>query len=397
MRRLTFVTTLLSLLTAASSVHAQDAITQTEFVPDDALESTKKQGLDGTLQVSASLNLVNNERVVGQTDGLTTLVGVGLVGNLDWVKGKHELNSSLKVAESMSRTPTIPQFIKSTDTVEIESIYDYYLFKWAGLFARVNFETALFQGDAVTAEPTTYQITDVSGNTSQRTTERLSLSDGFQPLTLRETVGIFTAPVQEDAFKLSIRAGFGLRETWAQGVLVIDDDADTADLVEVKDITNPNSNLTIFQGGFEGIVGATGELLKKRVTYDVGATVLVPFLNNDPQSRTVSQLTRFGVATDIGVAVVDWLSINYKFRLLRDPQMVEHVQLQNSILLSLNYTLIDTTADEAPASELTESEKAAIQRAEEAEQRAAAAEAEAAKLREQLGDAAPEPAPAPAQ
>lgn len=391
----------LAALATASTAVAQDNANITEYVPEDQIkqiENEKRQGLDGTLQASATVNLVQNDNVVGQTDGLSTLVGIGFVGGLDYIYKKHEVRNTLKLSEAFARTPVLDQFVKSDDVLDIESLYNYFFIKWLGAFGRLNLETALFKSQQITAEPVAYEVTDVNGDPVETTTtERLALADSFQPLTLSESVGLFAEPVQKKQFNLSTRLGFGLRETWAQGVYVVTDDPDTEALVEVKDITNPDSGLTIFQGGLEAFLGISGELQEKRITYDVGGTVLVPFINNDPLDRSASELTRLGVQANVGIGIFDWMSINYRLRMIRDPQLLDGLQVQNNLLVTFKYTFIERTEPEAPPepSEAEKNAEEAAKRAEEAEKRAAEAEAKAAELERKLAEDAATPDPTP--
>lgn len=391
-----------AVVSAASGIAgAQEEKNIAEYVPEGeikAVEDEKRQGWDGALQASATVNLVSNKSVVGQTDGFSMLFGLGLLSGLDYIYQRHEIRNTLNISQAWARTPVIEEFVKSDDVVSLESIYNYFLIDWAGAFARVNGTTSVFKTEAITSEPVDYAISDREGNVELREDlERLRLSDPFKPITLSESLGIFAEPVKTNPFNLSIRTGFGLRQTFANDVLVIQDDDTTEAQIEVQDITNPDSSLTVFQGGIEGFVGIFGKLRNDRVSYDLGVTALLPFLNNDPEDRSATELTRVGVAGTVAFAVFDWMSINYKLRILRDPQLLDDLQVQNNLLLTFNYTFVERSEPEAPP-EPTEAEIAkeeAERRAAEAEARAAEAEARAAELEAQL--AAPAPAPAPAE
>jgi hypothetical protein len=390
-------------LWASPALAQEDDIT--EYVPETEIQQMKdekRQGWDGTLQASANVNLVSNSNVVGQADGFSMLFGLGLLSGLDYIHQRHEIRNTLKIAESFSKTPVLPEFIKSDDVVDFESLYNYFILSWFGAFGRFNAESQLFVTEEVRADPTTFAVSrrNEDGTTTVdliEDTERLRLSDSFKPLTLNESVGVFAEPVQTTPFNLSTRLGFGLRQTWAQDVLAVQDDDTTETQIEVTDLTNPESSLTIFQGGLEGFVGIGGVLQDKRVTYDVGGTVLIPFINNDPQDRTATQLTRIGLVAGVAFAAFDWMSINYKLRLLRDPQLLDDLQVQNNLLLTFNYTFVERTQPEAPP-EPSEAEKALEEekeRAAEAEQRAKEAEERAAELQEQLEAERAEPEPEP--
>lgn len=372
-----------------------------EYVPDGDIAQQAElpeQGWDGTLQISANANVVSNSNVVGQTDGTSLLLGIGVLGGADYLRGRHEWLNTFRLNEAWTRTPVLPEFVKSDDLLSIESLYHYFLISWAGLFAQAEASTALLRTWANTPEPVDYRITTRDGATELREdVQRLRLADPFQPLSLSESAGVFAEPVRTRPFNVSVRVGFGLRETFANGVLVVQDD-ETTPVIEVVDLTNPDSSLTVFQGGLEGFLGLSGQVHDDRLSYDIGLSALLPFLNNDSEDRSAVELTRIGLVGGIAYGVFDWMSVNYKLRVLQDPQLLDEVQVQNNVLLTFNYTLIEREPEDEPPPEPTEAEV----RAAEAEQRAAEAEARAAELQRQLEaqraaeEAPPEPAAEPA-
>ena len=127
------------------------------------MEDEKRQGFAGTLQAQATVNLVSNKSVVGQTDGMSTLLGIGLLGGLDYIHQRHVWSNTFQLSEAWARTPVLPEFVKSDDMVSIESLYNYFLLSWAGAFARADVTTALLRTWAITAEPVDYAITDRNG------------------------------------------------------------------------------------------------------------------------------------------------------------------------------------------------------------------------------------------
>jgi hypothetical protein len=309
----------------------------TEIVPDDAAPSEKATaggGFDGTLSVAANVNLADNRRVVGQADGLSTLVGLQLIGALNYVHADHELRNALTVSESWARTPTIPHFVKNTDTVEIESLYNYFLTTWFGAFSRLAVNTTLFETQQVTAVPTAYAVTRLDGALDSVTTTELTLSDPFQPLSVYESLGVFAEPVASEPFTLTARLGAGARETLTRGALSVGDDDSTVDAVEVRELDD------VYQAGAEGFIGFAGSFDDKRLTYDVGGSALLPLINNDDQERSPTDLLRLALVAKVTMSFTDWASLNYQFRILDDPQLVDDVQIQNALLLTFQYTLI---------------------------------------------------------
>lgn len=353
--------------TALGQVVSQDV---TEIVPDGDiknLDDEARKGFDGTLSIGANLNLASNSNVVGQDDGFSTLFGLSLVGGLDYLYKRHEVRNTLKIQESWARTPVIDEFVKNTDTVELESLYNYFILDWMGAFGRLGASSSLLPSEAVTADPTNYSVAMLDGTTREFPTNRLELASAFEPFTLNESVGLFAEPITADALKLSIRLGLGARETWAKGVLASKDNKDTADVVEYIELDN------VYQAGGEGFLGVSGKFYEKRISYDIGASALIPFVTNDDTDRSAMELARYGLVGQAGTSVFDWMSLNYQFRALKDPQLLDEWQVQHALLLTFNYTFIER--DGGVSGPSVEDQLA------EAQRKLAAAEAECEELK----------------
>lgn len=338
---------------AAAQVVSKDV---TEIVPDGAIKSLddeSRKGFDGMLSIGANLNLASNSNVVGQDDGFSTLFGLSLVTGLDYLYKRHEVRNTLKISESWARTPVLDEFIKNTDVLEFESVYNYFLLDWMGLFGRLAMNTSIFKSEAITANATDYSIARNDGTTDLQSTNRLELAGAFSPFTLSESVGVFADPVSTVPLKLTFRLGFGARETFADGVLASQDDGDTP-VVELIELSN------VYQAGAEGFAGVSGTVLEK-INYEVGGSVLIPFINNDDTDRTAMDLARYGVVAQVGTNIFDWMSLNYQFRALKDPQLLDEWQVQNALLLTFNYTFVERDAGVAGPS--VEDQLAEAQRA----------------------------------
>lgn len=372
-----FVTTTL----LSANVFAQGV---TKIVPEGEIEGAIKEELqgskvDGFLRVGANFNLASNSHVVGQVDGFSTLFGLNLQGGIDYLWGRHAIRNTLSINESWAKTPVIDEFIKNADNVAVESLYNYFFLEWAGAFGRFNIDTALLPAEAVTSEDTDYLITQLDGTVTRKTTDRQRMSESFEPLTLAESIGIFVEPTSAPAFSTSIRLGFGARQTFAKGVLANKDDkkTDEVDLVELDDV---------MQGGLEAFAGIRGKLKNSRVNYEAGVAALIPFFNNDDSNRGAMDLTRIALVAQASTNVFTWAALSYQLNVTSDPQLLDEVQVQNGLLLTFQYTLVErekgipgVTTEQL----LEESQKRAAQ----AEERAAEAErmaAQALKDQEEL-------------
>lgn len=367
---------------------------QAQIVPGaDGVKAAEKTDVDGWnpfIGVTSTVSLTSNSNVVGQVDGVSTLFGLGVTGGADYVHGKHLMRSSLSISESFARTPVIDEFLKTNDVVKLEGIYNYFLTKNLGLYGRLAFATSLFPADDVRGEETTWVEKVAGGAPIPLNTMRFRqrLADPFAPFTINESTGVFADPIRKEKLNLSFRLGMGGRHTFADSVLLIDDDASTAE-VELLRLAN------VHQLGVEAFGGATGKTKDGRANYRLGLSVLMPFVNNDKDDRSAGALTRIGVEGQVQFNVYSWMSLVYNLAITRDPQLFpkgnELVQVQNNLLLTFQFTLVKKKEKpKDPTAEQIELE-AAKKRLEEAEQRAKDAEEKLKKEQE-----SPPPAPPPA-
>src|SRR4029078_11080059 len=124
MRAFTMVVCLASAL-VSTAAHAQ-----TQIVPADAnkgAEDKDIQGWNPFLGFTSTVSLVDNSSVIGQVDGFSTLFGLGVLGGADYVQDEHVRRTSIAVNEGFARTPVVDRFVKTTDSVKLEGLYNYFV------------------------------------------------------------------------------------------------------------------------------------------------------------------------------------------------------------------------------------------------------------------------------
>lgn len=334
------------LLAGAAAPHAAAAAEdpKTRYVPDKPVITAPltEQGWVGDLALGSSVALAQSSNVVGRIDGTSFAIGLKVNGALDWARDVHEWRNSLTLGETFTRTPAVDEFVKTNDQLLLESIYLYHLKRlpWLGPFARFKLTTALFPGEDVRAAPVSY----VGAVT--RTADTLRLTDAFTPTTLQQMVGAFGKPVDRKDLALEIKAGFEARQMIADGQLAIADDAATPD-IEVTALK------TVVQGGPSlGVIGK-GVLAEGRVLYAGLAEAMIPAINNQAATddRSALELTNVNFEFNLSFKLVSWASVDYQLRAVREPQLIDKWQLQNNLLLSFSYALIERPAPPAkPAS-----------------------------------------------
>ncbi len=311
-------------------------------------DDKKKDGLDWRLGTVGTLSFADNRSVVGQVDGSTITFGFKLDLAVDYRHKAHEWRNSTSLAAQITRTPQLDSFIKAQDSLALESIYLYHVAKWWGPFARFAWSTSMFRGRDQPAAATTYSISKLDGSAESLTASSLGLTDVLRPSQLKESLGLFAQPVAKKPVSVEFRLGAGGRQTLAKGQLAIADDDGTPE-VEVKELDD------VLQLGTEAVLEVWGTFHNKRVRYKAAAEIMVPFVRNDlPEGddRGFLELSNYSVKAELSFKLVQWASVDYSFKALREPQLIDELQLQNQLLLSFGLT-----AAESPGSNKTDGQK----------------------------------------
>jgi hypothetical protein len=377
-------------LCAGGTAHAQ-----AQLVPGDAAKGADDKDIQGWnpfLGLTSTISLVDNSSVLGQVDGFSTLFGLGLLGGVDYVHDEHLLRAGIALNEGFARTPVVDRFVKTTDSVKLEGLYNHFVSNQLGAYGRLTLATSILATTDVRGTPTSW--VDATGDTPMPlTTDGFAqrLAGAFSPFTVTEAAGGFADPVREDVFSLALRLGVAGRHTFADGVRV-NKDAEMTPEIELLRLSD------VHQLGAEVFAGAAGKLDKAKANYKAGVAVLLPFVNNDKFDRSATSLTRLAFEGNLTYAMSSWLSVVYSLAVIRDPQLFpadkELVQVQNTILLTFQLNLV--RKKEKPKDKTNDELEDARRRADAAEKRADEAER---KLRELQPPPAPEapspPAPSP--
>src|SRR5262249_23923529 len=238
--------------------------------------------------------------------------------------------NTLSIGEGITRTPVVSDFVKSRDAASFESIYLYHLTDWFGPFVRFSVDTALFRGADVRAGPTNYLIKHLDGTVEARTLSRLDLTDPFRPSTFKESIGPFARPITSEKTNLEFRIGFGGREIVANNQLAVTDD-DKTPQIEVTELRSIN------QLGIEGVAVFWGALEAKKVLYKVSVEAMTPLAHTAlaaGDDRGALALTNVEIGGTLSFKLVQWASLDYELKAIRQPQLLDKFQVQNNLLLT---------------------------------------------------------------
>jgi len=300
--------------------------------------AAKPDGWDFSATVGSSVSFGDNRKVVGQPNGSSWLMGLQFTGEANLLAGRNEWRNALSIKESFSRTPVIPEFVKASDEVKLDTIYIYrFLPPWLGVFGRAGFATSFFEGKDVRPTVVDYAI---QGRDKVFTNDRLKLTDPFKPFVLKESVGLVYTPVSSDPVTFEARVGFGGRHTFAEDQFVLADKPETIGLIEV------NALSTVHQAGAEATLGAWGTAYDKLLTYKAQLEAMTPVVHTSlpaDDKRNALELTNVEFLVTLSFKLVSWASLDYQFKIMREPQVVDEWQMQNSLLLTFSYSLINSS------------------------------------------------------
>ncbi len=305
----------------------------------------KKKGLDpdkkdnvptgwaAYVQLGTSGSLASNSSVIGQTDGLSLTFGLTTAGGVSFACGPHDWRSKLALTLLFSRTPVITErLIKATDELALDSTYYLRLLKWVGPFVRAGLQTNLLPNWNVQASSVTFRKKLEDGTTQDVVASVLDLSSAFQPLTLKQSIGAFFRPYRKKTLELEIRIGLGAHEVFATGAFALDDDSKTPE-IEVTELHSYNQ-----LGGEFGLY-IRGSHYKGKLRYDLHSEILIPMVadRKDSETRSLVELTNFSFGAKISFKLLAWLSLDYQFKAILQPQLLDEWQVQNTLLLTIGY------------------------------------------------------------
>lgn len=350
------------LITSCVAVFALPALAQEDLIEQDQIkqETEEREGpKEGwNLQLVLGFNgaYTHNSGVVGNPDGSNVQLGGVLTGEANLKAGQHEWLNKLNLQHMQTLTPQLDEFIKTTDNLELRSMYLYSLesVPWLGPFARARLQTSILAGELIRPDTVTLRRTSADGTTEDEVLEARSaeqLTSAFEPVLLRQSAGVFARPWRGDKFKLTTTLGAGAQEILSQGGFAVsgdeftedaDGDPDTPETVTVVPLSEIQTSVQI---GAEFEALAEG-LINEQVTWSLFVNLLMPFYTNqtilDAEGQELEgfDLLNTELGGKLSVKLAKWASIDYVISAKRLPVVVDEWQVQNSVLLSSAFNLL---------------------------------------------------------
>lgn len=358
-----------SLLAAVIALASTGANAQDDEDADDNMLPTEASAVDDEIEpgwhpllvLSGNFALGQTKNVPGTANGVIYNFGYLLNSGIGYLSDnrEHEWLNSLKMQLGFSRTEVADAVVKSLDAIDFKTSYLYHLpsVPWLGPFVSFRVNTTMLPGYDIRAGDinvlklgVTEELQfsdagnpiDADGNVIDAGHDRvhtvsagnkIDLTDAFAPSTLKESLGLFAAPISNKRMRLEARAGFGAWETFVRDGYVIEDNDATADLWELRALQDsvqlgPELGLT-----FTGIID-------KKITYSFGALFMQPVYHNAETDLDGVELMNVELEAILGVALAEWISVDYAFKAVRQPLLVEDWQIQNTLLVSINFNIV---------------------------------------------------------
>lgn len=323
--------------------YAQEEEAPTPVTPKDPKEitpanSSKTLGWNRSANLGLNLSFSSSQDVVGQTDGNSETYGLNLKSSFNYKATDSEWRNTITLLENITKTPTIPRYVKSNDELRIESLYLYSIPKYPkiGPYVRGEAFTPIFKGEDVRPTPETYEIQDPSGNvvSGPFASDTVRLTDGFRPLTTKESAGFFWKAKEEENLNILVRVGLGAVQVKADGQYALIGTDDTTGNIVVRELEDVN------QAGLEMGLSVKGRFDEK-TSYELGAETLTPFINNraEGDNRDAIRLTNIDSFAKLTSNITSWAAFSYDYRMKLQPQLIDRVQSVHMVVLSINYNL----------------------------------------------------------
>lgn len=301
----------------------------------------RAQTADNTLgwkksaKASSNISFSSSQDVVGQTDGTSETYGASLKAEFQRNGNNDEWRNEGSLLATTTRTPGLPRFVKSSDELKLSTMYLHF---WNGNrnfgpYARLEGAAPMFKGEDVQSTPKTYRVTARDQSSTAVTATSYRLTDGFKPLTTKESLGVFWKAVNDEKLKVELRVGAAAMQIAAGGQYTVKGGNPAGEIVvqELDDVS---------QAGLEAALAVKGKVDEKSA-YELGVETLTPFVNDKPEGddRDALRLTNVDALVKLTSKFTEWASFGYDYKLKLQPQLVDRAQQIHMIVLNFNYNV----------------------------------------------------------
>ena len=334
------MTRLLSVLLVllASNGWAEEALT---LVAPVKKSEKLANGWHPDVKASFNASVSSSDSVVGQDDGDTMTYGGKLDTSMNYKENTTEWRNSLVYTAKTTKNPTIRRFVKSADDLNLESLYLHGLESQPNLgpYVSVGVQAPAFFGESVQSEDNIFRDnTDDSAPVDLSTGRSQRLTDGFKPLTTKESAGLFYKAIERPNTKLEFRLGVGAQQVKAAGQYRVDDDDSTDGIIELKRMEDTSEVGAEYGFNFNGKWNETS-------SYKFTGTFLTPFGQDIDDGKECDEcedieLTNVDVKLSLATKLNSWASLSYEYSAVKKPQVFNRFQITNGVVFNMEYDFL---------------------------------------------------------
>lgn len=298
----------------------------------DAAAPTEPDGWKLKLHLGGNTSFGHNSQVVGSVDGSSFQVGLVIESQANLKAGQHSWLNELQIHHQQTKTPAIETWQKSMDDLKFMTTYLYHLaaVPWVGPFARLKLDTVIFPTS--TTKPEDYDVIntedgpEVPRYSHHSASASTRLAGAFEPLTLRQSLGFFADPVKSEPANLGFKLGAGVQELIVRDGFALTK-SDEVGRIEITPLHDSLEAGAEFETAFSGA-------MDKRLSYEVLANFLYPFLLSDDQGISGIERLNADIHGKLSFKLTDWGSVDVMAGAKRQPLVANQWQLSSGILLN---------------------------------------------------------------
>jgi hypothetical protein len=286
-------------------------------------------------------SLVKSQNVVGAVNQTQYSASGYADAQLAFTAKPHQFTGLAQVEEGVSQV--IPQegspqpMLKGTDRLRADLLYTYSLEGRTGPYVRNSADSQAFPTHVLVTDETTVLIEELDGSTTSETyaaNDTLRTAGAGYPTLFREGVGINTSFLEKNrSTNFNLRLGYGMRQNLYGGALVMDDIASTEE-IEYRAVD------TWFEQGVEATIVASVRL-PGWVVYATDVELFAPFRTFELQTGPGEDRVLPSVSwrNTLSVRLTRNLALNYYLNVVSEPQVLDELQVEQSLLLRTSWAL----------------------------------------------------------
>ncbi len=283
-----------------------------------------------------------NDHVPGRSSGNSVSFNAFVDFSIRYLDPNHLAYLRLQVDEGGQAFQEIGEdfggldLSKTIDEVDLDAIYTYRLLTWLGPYVRVGLNTNLFPGLRRFADPYPDIIVlnhDLVEIDRHLRAEQLKLAEPFDPLEVKEGLGVSFDLSPSLILDLHLRVGMGARHNFVRSLLIEDSAEQAPDDPTRKILTFVRTDPSHLIGAEATLIGSAR--LTRWVLIDTELDTLIPFYAVEGVKDPVVNWKN-----TISLRLVSFASVAYVVKLDYNKQLSDFLQFEQRVLLRFTFDIL---------------------------------------------------------